>query len=125
MFVRFEKFPSWKILKKSSAWIVLYARRLQENVQSKTKNDEATSAIKQKRENPLPLSYEEMENAEKVVICFVQKTACRNEIAAPIQPTKMNVRQKIKCDLQVKSANHYWSRLRSGKIATFTGCRHG
>ena len=59
-------------------------------VQSKTKNDEASGTIKQKRENQLPLSLEELENAE-VIIRIVQKTAYRNEIAALTQPTKMTV----------------------------------
>ena len=87
---RFLKFSSWKSLKKSIAWVIRYIRRLQETAKRK-KDGKATDVTNREQESALPLKLEELENAEKIIIRTVQRSAYRDEVAALKQPAKTTV----------------------------------
>jgi hypothetical protein len=76
---RFEKFSSWKQLRKSIAWAIRYVKQLRETVR-KRKSGETINMSKEKKEKPAPLKLDEVENAERFILNIVQKTSFRGEL---------------------------------------------
>jgi hypothetical protein len=81
MYSRFEKFSSWKRLRKSIAWAIRYVKQLRETVR-KRKSGETINMSKEKKEKPAPLKLDEVDNAERLILNIVQMTSFRDELTA-------------------------------------------
>ena len=79
MSARFERFSSWKSLRKSIAWAIRYVERLRE-IANKRKNGETIDISGQIAENPQPLKLDELKKAEKFILTTVQRSNFQKEL---------------------------------------------
>ena len=77
---RFEKFSSWKCLRKSIAWAIRYVKQLCE-IANKPRRGETTDVLKTRAKTPQPLKLDELETANKFILTTVQQSNFQDELA--------------------------------------------
>ena len=79
MCTRFEKFSSWKCLRKSIAWVIRYVKQLRK-IANKRRRAEPIDIPKKGAKIPQPLRLDELETADKFILSIVQQSNFQGEL---------------------------------------------